>query len=64
MLLERKRMLKITDFSVARVQAQSSEVIGQTGTLGYTAPEVLQGKLYDITSNVFIFGILLWETYC
>jgi serine/threonine protein kinase len=65
MLLDRnKRTLKIADFGVARVEAQSSEVTGQTGTLGYMAPEVLQGKPYDHKCDVYSFGILLWETYC
>ncbi|KAL0728354.1 hypothetical protein Bca4012_024447 [Brassica carinata] len=30
---------------------------GETGTLGYMAPEVFDGKLYN-------FGICLWEIYC
>ncbi|CAN6286850.1 unnamed protein product [Urochloa humidicola] len=64
MLLDRKRTLKIADFGVARVEAQSSDVTGQTGTLGYMAPEVLQGKPYDHKCDVYSFGILLWETYC
>ncbi|KAF8660629.1 hypothetical protein HU200_057535 [Digitaria exilis] len=64
MLLDRRRTLKIADFGVARVEAQSSEVTGQTGTLGYMAPEVLQGKPYDHKCDVYSFGILLWETYC
>ncbi|KAJ1293634.1 hypothetical protein BS78_01G083700 [Paspalum vaginatum] len=64
MLLDRKRRLKIADFGVARVEAQSSEVTGLTGTLGYMAPEVLQGKPYDHKCDVYSFGIVLWETYC
>ncbi|RLN15411.1 hypothetical protein C2845_PM02G05080 [Panicum miliaceum] len=64
MLLDRKRTLKIADFGVARVEAPSCEVTGQTGTLGYMAPEVLQGKPYDHKCDVYSFGILLWETYC
>ena len=44
MLLDRKRTLKIADFGVARVEAQSCEVTRQTGMLGYMAPEVLQRK--------------------
>jgi serine/threonine protein kinase len=43
MLLDQKRTLKIADFGLGHVKAQSCEVTGQTGTLGYLAPEVLQG---------------------
>ncbi|KAL6637840.1 hypothetical protein ACP70R_025412 [Stipagrostis hirtigluma subsp. patula] len=67
MLLDRKRALKIADFGVARVEAGGGgggEMTGQTGTLGYMAPEVLEGRPYDHKCDVYSFGILLWETYC
>ncbi|KAL6894074.1 hypothetical protein ACP4OV_008172 [Aristida adscensionis] len=66
MLLDRKRTLKIADFGVARVEAAAAagEMTGQTGTLGYMAPEVLEGRPYDHKCDVYSFGILLWETYC
>jgi serine/threonine protein kinase len=64
MLLDRaRRTLKIADFGVARVEA-ASEMTGQTGTLGYMAPEMLLGHTYDHKCDVYSFGILLWETYC
>ena len=31
------------------------------GTLRYMAPEVLRGKKYGLSSDVYAFGILLWE---
>lgn len=41
MLLDAQRTLKIADFGVARVEAQNlREMTGETGTLGYMAPEV------------------------
>jgi serine/threonine protein kinase len=64
MLLDQKRTLKIADFGLGHVKAQSCEVTGQTGTLGYLAPEVLQGKPYEHKCDVYSFGILLGETYC
>lgn len=64
MLLDRKKTLKIADFGVARVEAQDDDMTGQTGTLGYMAPEVLQGKPYNHKCDVYSFGIVLWETYC
>jgi hypothetical protein len=65
MLLDRaRRTLKIiADFGVARVEA-GSDMTGQTGTLGYMAPEMLLGHTYDHKCDVYSFGILLWETYC
>lgn len=42
MLLDGNRNLKIADFGVARVEAMNpSDMTGETGTLGYMAPEVL-----------------------
>ncbi|KAL8047991.1 hypothetical protein ABFX02_07G034700 [Erythranthe guttata] len=65
MLLDTQRTLKIADFGVARVEAQNPrDMTGETGTLGYMAPEVLDGKPYDRKCDVYSFGICLWEIYC
>ncbi|XP_050218070.1 serine/threonine-protein kinase STY13-like [Mercurialis annua] len=65
MLLDTHRNLKIADFGVARVEAQNPrDMTGETGTLGYMAPEVLEGKPYNRSCDVYSFGICLWEIYC
>ncbi|XP_073100793.1 serine/threonine-protein kinase 52 [Elaeis guineensis] len=65
MLLDTQRNLKIADFGVARVEAQNpKDMTGETGTLGYMAPEVLEGKPYNRKCDVYSFGICLWEIYC
>ncbi|KAB1203324.1 Serine/threonine-protein kinase HT1 [Morella rubra] len=65
MLLDARRTLKIADFGVARVEAQNPrDMTGETGTLGYMAPEVLDGKPYNRKCDVYSFGICLWEIYC
>ncbi|KAF3611695.1 hypothetical protein DY000_02049140 [Brassica cretica] len=65
MLLDYQRNLKIADFGVARVEAQNpKDMTGETGTLGYMAPEVLDGKPYNRRCDVYSFGICLWEIYC
>ncbi|XP_024018778.1 serine/threonine-protein kinase STY13 [Morus notabilis] len=65
MLLDAHRNLKIADFGVARVEAQNPrDMTGETGTLGYMAPEVLDGKPYNRRCDVYSFGICLWEIYC
>ncbi|KAK6913973.1 Serine-threonine/tyrosine-protein kinase, catalytic domain [Dillenia turbinata] len=65
MLLDTHRNLKIADFGVARVEAQNpKDMTGETGTLGYMAPEVLEGKPYNRRCDVYSFGICLWEIYC
>lgn len=65
MLLDTSRNLKIADFGVARVEAQNpQDMTGETGTLGYMAPEVLDGKPYNRKCDVYSFGVCLWEIYC
>ncbi|KAL1803963.1 hypothetical protein ACET3Z_032610 [Daucus carota] len=65
MLLDYQRNLKIADFGVARVEAQNpKDMTGETGTLGYMAPEVLDGKPYNRKCDVYSFGVCLWEIYC
>lgn len=65
MLLDKTRTVKIADFGVARVEASNpNEMTGETGTLGYMAPEVLNGHPYNRKCDVYSFGICLWETYC
>ncbi|KAK2404796.1 hypothetical protein P8452_10401 [Trifolium repens] len=65
MLLDENQNLKIADFGVARVEAVNpSEMTGDTGTVGYMAPEVINGKPYNRSCDVYSFGICLWEIYC
>ncbi|GMH08458.1 hypothetical protein Nepgr_010298 [Nepenthes gracilis] len=65
MLLDHHRTVRIADFGVARVEAQNpKDMTGETGTLGYMAPEVLEGKPYSRKCDVYSFGICLWEIYC
>jgi len=41
MLLDKSRTVKIADFGVARIEASNpNDMTGETGTLGYMAPEV------------------------
>ncbi|XP_065865439.1 serine/threonine-protein kinase 54-like [Euphorbia lathyris] len=65
MLLDKTRTLKIADFGVARKEASNpKDMTRETGTLGYMAPEVLNGSPYNRKCDVYSFGICLWEIYC
>ncbi|KAL1220667.1 Serine/threonine-protein kinase STY13 [Cardamine amara subsp. amara] len=65
MLLDAQKNLKIADFGVARVEALNpKDMTGETGTLGYMGPEVIDGKPYNRRCDVYSFGICLWEIYC
>lgn len=59
MLLDAHRTLKIADFGVARVEAQNPrDMTGETGTLGYMAPEVPLACM--ITLKIYFFGVIPW----
>lgn len=48
MLLDKSRTLKIADFGVARLEASNpNDMTGETGTLGYMAPEVLATHIFN-----------------
>ncbi|XWS48155.1 hypothetical protein CRYUN_Cryun13aG0048600 [Craigia yunnanensis] len=48
MLLDKTRTVKIADFGVARVEASNpNDMTGETGTLGYMAPEVQRLLLFQ-----------------
>ncbi|KAJ6775871.1 SERINE/THREONINE-PROTEIN KINASE TNNI3K-RELATED [Salix koriyanagi] len=65
MLLDKTRTVKLADFGVARLEASNpNDMTGETGTLGYMAPEVLNGSPYNRKCDVYSFGICLWEIYC
>ena len=63
--------IKILDFGIARVdrqdgdlqatQARPGEVVG---TIAYMSPERLNGESGDARSDVFSFGVLLYELAC
>jgi serine/threonine protein kinase len=57
--------VKIFDFGIARdmrVVAKSGKPLGFAGTPRYMASEIIAGsKGYDLSADVYSFGILLWE---
>ncbi|XP_047330384.1 serine/threonine-protein kinase STY46-like [Impatiens glandulifera] len=61
LLMDENDVVKVADFGVARVQAQSGVMTAETGTYRWMAPEVIEHKPYDHKADVFSFGIVLWE---
>lgn len=61
LLLDENEVVKVADFGVARVQAQSGVMTAETGTYRWMAPEVIEHKPYNRKADVFSFGIVLWE---
>ncbi|KAL6546144.1 Serine/threonine-protein kinase sty46 [Orobanche gracilis] len=55
------KVVKVADFGVARVKAQTGVMTAETGTYRWMAPEVIEHKSYDHKADVFSFGVVLWE---
>ncbi|AES62939.2 putative dual-specificity kinase TKL-Pl-4 family [Medicago truncatula] len=61
LLMDENGVVKVADFGVARVRAQSGVMTAETGTYRWMAPEVIEHKPYDHKADVFSFGVVLWE---
>ncbi|XP_041014469.1 serine/threonine-protein kinase STY46-like isoform X1 [Juglans microcarpa x Juglans regia] len=61
LLMDENDVVKVGDFGVARVKAQSGVMTAETGTYRWMAPEVIEHKPYDHKADVFSFGVVLWE---
>ncbi|KAJ6927491.1 serine/threonine-protein kinaseY46-like isoform X2 [Populus alba x Populus x berolinensis] len=61
LLMDENEVVKVADFGVARVKAQTGIMTAETGTYRWMAPEVIEHKPYDHKADVFSFGIVLWE---
>ncbi|KAJ9550380.1 hypothetical protein OSB04_014425 [Centaurea solstitialis] len=61
LLMDENDVVKVADFGVARVKAQTGVMTAETGTYRWMAPEVIEHKPYDHKADVFSFGVVLWE---
>lgn len=62
-MVDTKGRIKVMDFGLARLKgAEAITRTGSTvGTMGYMAPEQIQGEEVDHRSDIFSFGVVLYE---
>jgi serine/threonine protein kinase len=60
-LLDADDYPKVCDFGMSREIAADGKMTGGVGTVQWMAPEVLNSAPYDERSDVYSFGIMLWE---
>ena len=62
-MLTAKGQAKVMDFGLAKLKGalKLTRTSSTVGTLGYMAPEQVQGEEADTRSDVFSFGVLLYE---
>jgi hypothetical protein len=55
--------VKLLDFGVAKTSVQNAVTVVGTrkGKVGYLAPEVLSGHPFDMRSDLYTAGVVLWE---
>lgn len=55
--------LKIGDFGVAIAAEDATEGVDPSGTLSYLAPEIIQFKPFDASSDLWSAGVLFYEVF-
>jgi len=61
-LLTPQRQVKLTDFGIARFDASNLTHAGQLlGTPNYMSPEQVQGREVDHRTDLFSFGVVIYE---
>ena len=67
---DRQNTLKLFDFGLARFMPRDKSAyedlhhLGGSGTLRYSAPEVILRQPYNLKADVYSFSVLLWEVMC
>jgi calcium/calmodulin-dependent protein kinase I len=52
--------VKIADFGFAKKNTASNTLATQCGTPGYVAPEIIEGKEYDVACDMWSMGVILY----
>lgn len=62
-LLTKDKVLKVTDFGIAKAVASETTVVGGTalGSVHYISPEQARGGFTDVRSDIYSLGIVLYE---
>lgn len=62
-MINSKNQIKVMDFGLAKLKGslKLTKASSTVGTLGYMAPEQIQGSEVDARSDLFSFGVVLFE---
>ena len=60
-LLDENMLPKICDFGLSRTHKLATSMTKAVGTPQWMAPELVNGKEYDDSIDVYSYGVVLWE---
>jgi serine/threonine protein kinase len=62
-MVSKKSQIKVMDFGLAKLKGslKLTKTSSTVGTLAYMAPEQIEGKPTDARSDIFSFGVVLYE---
>lgn len=60
-LIDDNWKIKISDFGLSQFVKDSEYNRGKIGTPHWMAPEILKGGNYEYSSDIYSFGMILWE---
>ncbi len=62
-MVNKKNQIKVMDFGLAKLKGslKLTKTSSTVGTIAYMAPEQIQGGEVDVRSDIFSFGIVLFE---
>src|ERR1044071_2579805 len=60
-LCENEDDIVISDLGISKSAMESTDDNKRYGIIPYMAPEILQGKKYTIDSDIYSFGMIMWE---
>ncbi|MEN8904336.1 MAG: serine/threonine-protein kinase [Clostridiales bacterium] len=59
--ISNKGIFKLGDFSVSKFISEKSYAQTKVGTLNYMPPEIIQGKAYNQSADIYSLGIVLYK---
>jgi len=61
LLVDQSYTVKVADFGISDMLENEATMTAKSGTINWMPPEVFQGFTYTTKSDVFSYGMVMWE---